>query len=89
MSEARGWKGDGSVEDLLRFDAREGNVFDYSNDTVVVKRAMLTKAANEIERLRAENGEWNAALDAAAEMAERYSHVSGDLARQKILALKR
>lgn len=38
---------------ILRHQARDGNVFDKSNDTVVVTRSLLTTAADEIERLRA------------------------------------
>src|SRR5689334_17098744 len=44
---------------ILRFHTREGQVFDHSNDTVVVTRTLLNKSADlieqqqrEIERLR-------------------------------------
>lgn len=40
-----------SVEKILRFYSREAQVFDHSNDTVVVKRQLLISAADEIDRL--------------------------------------
>lgn len=42
-----------ATEKILRFHASDGQVFDRSNNTVVVTRALLTSAADEIERLRA------------------------------------
>lgn len=40
------------IADILRHQARDGNVWDHSNDTVIVTRPLLTKAADEIEKLR-------------------------------------
>jgi hypothetical protein len=42
----------GQLPAILRFHAREGNVFDTSNDTVIVTRALLRDSAQEIETLR-------------------------------------
>lgn len=41
------------VENVLRWHAQQGNVFDENNDTVIVTRALLDQAANELIRLRA------------------------------------
>lgn len=40
------------IEKVLRFHTHSARVFDASNDTVVVTRTLLSKAADEITRLR-------------------------------------
>lgn len=45
---------EGSIESILRFHCKEGRVFDETNDSVVVTRGLLAKAAGEIEMLRHE-----------------------------------
>jgi hypothetical protein len=55
--------------DVLRHQARDGNVFDRNNDTVVVTRSLLTGAADELDRMLAENRRlhdtrrWNIKVD--------------------------
>lgn len=45
------------IASVVRFHIRDAQVFDHSNDTVVVTRTLLRKAADEIDRLRARNAE--------------------------------
>jgi hypothetical protein len=40
------------LPEILYFHARQENVFDTSSDTVIVTRALLNSAAQEIETLR-------------------------------------
>ncbi len=42
------------ISNILRYHSEEGRVFDRSNDTVVVTRALLRMSADEIDLLRRE-----------------------------------